>query len=59
MCQICNGTGGINIEHSWGVHFAPCPNSNCDYDREKAIQELDEEIARITKELDKLEGVAS
>lgn len=35
MC-ICNGTGGINIYHSWGVEFAPCPDTNCTFDREES-----------------------
>lgn len=33
MC-LCNGTGGINNYRSWGVEFAPCPDSNCQFDRE-------------------------
>lgn len=35
MC-ICNGTGGINIYHSWGVEFAPCPDTDCQFDRQEA-----------------------
>ncbi len=35
MC-LCNGTGGINIKKSWGIEFHPCPDSNCQFDREAA-----------------------
>lgn len=40
MCKTCNGTGGINIEHSWGIEFHPCPSTNCDYDREKEVKKM-------------------
>jgi len=49
MCNLCNGTGGLNIEHSWGIHFAPCPN--CDYDLEKAKNELQANIDRLRIEM--------
>ena len=50
MC-LCNGTGGITIQHSWGVQFEPCPDSNCDFDKKKAIQELDQAIAKLKREM--------
>lgn len=31
MC-LCNGTGGIHIEHSWGIEYHHCPDSNCEFD---------------------------
>lgn len=51
MCNLCNGTGGINIEHSWGIHFAPCPNTNCDFDEEKAWKETQEIINKLRKDM--------
>lgn len=35
MC-LCNGTGGIHIKHSWGIQFEPCPDTTCQFDKEKA-----------------------
>lgn len=32
MC-LCNGTGTINIQHSWGIIYQACPDSNCQFDR--------------------------
>ena len=34
MCA-CNGTGGIQIEYSWGIQFHPCPDTNCTFDKEE------------------------
>ena len=51
MCEMCNGTGGINLEYGWGLISAPCPNSDCDYDREKAMQEMDETIKKMRNEI--------
>lgn len=34
MCA-CNGTGGIQIEHTWGITFHPCPDTNCTFDKEE------------------------
>lgn len=45
MC-LCGGTGGIHIRESSGVLFAPCPDSNCTFDREKADREWDEWVAK-------------
>ncbi|HBF73745.1 MAG TPA: hypothetical protein DDW71_00595 [Lactobacillus sp.] len=27
-CELCNGSGRIYVETSWGVEVAPCPNCN-------------------------------
>ena len=35
MC-LCNGTGGVQIEHTWGIEFHPCPDSNCKFDRNES-----------------------
>jgi len=50
MC-LCNGTGGITIQHSWGIETQPCPDGKCDFDKEKAIQELDQAIAKLKREM--------
>ncbi len=47
MCKTCNGTGGINTEHSWGFSFHPCPDSHCDFDREKAWRETQATMERL------------
>ncbi|WP_036574801.1 hypothetical protein [Oceanobacillus picturae] len=39
MCRTCNGTGGINKEHSWGIQFTPCPNRACRRDGNEVIDE--------------------
>ncbi|MUV39446.1 hypothetical protein JNUCC1_03324 [Lentibacillus sp. JNUCC-1] len=51
MCQTCNGTGGLAIEHSWGIQFEPCPDTNCDFevdnsDLERLQAWLDEQKRR-------------
>lgn len=38
MCSLCNGSGGVNKQHSWGAEFIPCPGPSCDFDY-KAEQE--------------------
>lgn len=50
MC-LCNGTGGITIQHSWGVQFEPCPDSNCDFDRETAWQKTQVILDRLKREV--------
>lgn len=40
MC-LCNGTGGIQTVHGWGIQFDPCPDSNCEFDREKSRKEYE------------------
>lgn len=51
MCKTCNGTGGLNIEHSWGLQSFPCPDSNCDFDNEKAIREQEATIHKFKTEI--------
>lgn len=36
MCDTCKGEGGLVVRQSWGVAFIPCPDSHCDFDKEKA-----------------------
>lgn len=50
MCA-CNGTGGIQIEHSWGVQFHPCPDSNCQFDRTEHERNYNEWKQRVINEL--------
>lgn len=40
MC-LCNGAGGIKQVHSWGITYHPCPDSNCEFDREQASRDLE------------------
>lgn len=35
MC-LCNGDGGIAIERTWGIEYQPCPDTNCQFDREES-----------------------
>lgn len=49
MC-LCNGTGGINKYHDWGIKFIPCPDSNCTFDREKSWQDFLEWQERFLRE---------
>lgn len=51
MCELCEGTGGVNIIHSWGVEYLPCNHPKCDYDREHAIQETEIIIKRMKQEI--------
>lgn len=55
MC-LCNGTGKVTIEHDWGFHFATCPDTNCTFDRQAAIEKSQRKMNRILQELDQLEG---
>lgn len=55
MC-LCNGTGKVTIEHDWGFHFATCPDTNCSFDRQAAIESSQQKMNRILQELDQLEG---
>jgi len=41
MCA-CGGTGGINITHNWGITFHPCPDTNCEFDRNEADRKYEE-----------------
>jgi len=51
MCQTCNGTGGITLEHNWGLEVVPCPSSNCDFDKEAAWAETQAIIDRFRREM--------
>ena len=52
MCKTCGGSGGINIEHDWGIQFEPCPDSDCTFDQEKAQKEIFDTLDRLIKEMD-------
>ena len=41
MC-LCKGTGGIQTLYSWGVGFMPCPDTNCQFDRNEADRKYEE-----------------
>lgn len=51
MCELCEGTGGVNIIHSWGVEYLPCNHPKCDYDRKKDIQESEAIINKLKSEI--------
>jgi len=38
---LCNGTGGIHIQKSFGIEFHACPDSNCTFDKGKADREFE------------------
>ena len=50
MCA-CGGTGGIQTEHTWGITFHPCPDTNCEFDREKRKREYEEWKQRVIDKL--------
>lgn len=56
QCKTCNGTGGINIEHSWGISYHPCPDSHCNFDREKAWKETELAMKRLLESLEERES---
>lgn len=58
MC-LCNGTGQVVIDHGWGHHVAPCPDTACEYDKSASIKAFDEKAEALLAELDKLEGVTA
>lgn len=41
MC-LCNGTGGINQEIGAVITFAPCPDSDCTFDKSEADRKYEE-----------------
>lgn len=41
MC-LCKGLGGIAEQHSWGISYNPCPDSHCQFDRDKANREYEQ-----------------
>lgn len=51
MCKTCNGEGGLAVTHYWGVEFIPCPDSKCDFDKEKAQKEIFKELDRLMQEV--------
>lgn len=46
MC-LCNGTGSVGIKRDWGLEFAPCPDTNCQFDRAAADREYEVWKAKI------------
>lgn len=50
MC-LCNGSGGINKQHSWGIEFIPCPDTNCTFDRKKHRENYDRWKQRVVEKL--------
>ena len=52
VCKTCGGSGGLNIEHDWGIQFEPCPDSHCTFDQEKAQKEIFDTLDRLIKEMD-------
>lgn len=50
MCA-CNGTGGIHTEHSWGISFAPCPDTDCKHDRVGRQKQYDAWKQKVIAEL--------
>lgn len=46
---LCNGTGGIHIQKSFGIEFHACPDSNCMFDKEQADRELEAFVLRVNK----------
>lgn len=53
MC-LCNGTGRVVIEHEWGYHMAPCPDTNCTHDRVGAIERFDKWAEETLRDLDEI-----
>lgn len=41
----------MNLYHSWGVEFLPCSHPECDFDRDKAVEETDQLIERMKQEI--------
>lgn len=37
-CKLCNGSGRIYTETSWGVEIAPCPNCNQALRKQKQVE---------------------
>jgi len=48
MC-LCKGTGGINIKQSWGIEFRPCPDTDCQFDREEADRKYQAFLQRLAE----------
>lgn len=51
MCQTCHGEGGLTIQQTWGIEFAPCPDSHCDFDKEAAWEETQAKLNRLKEEM--------
>ena len=56
MC-LCNGTGGIQIGHSWGLEFKPCPDTDCQFDKDRADREYQAFLQRLAEFEDSSEAV--
>ncbi len=52
MCQTCQDTGGIVISNGWSAEFHPCPDTNCEFDNEAA---LNRSIAILKSKLERCE----
>ncbi len=50
MC-LCKGAGGIKTIGRWSIEFAPCPDSHCAFDREKARREYDQWSAELHRKI--------
>lgn len=59
MCRKCNGTGGVNTEHSWGISFDPCPNRACRRDGNEAIDEAIEILEGKLREMEEKRRISA
>lgn len=39
------------MEQSWGLQSIPCPDTNCDYDKDAATREMDATINKYRAEI--------
>jgi len=56
MC-LCNGTGSVAERHSWGVEFKSCPDTDCQFDRDRADREYQAFLQRFAEFEDSSEAV--
>lgn len=53
-CNTCNGTGGVYIDHGWGVEVHPCPSTKCREERERNreifLQQIDLKLQELARE---------
>jgi len=54
VCNTCNGTGGVYIDHGWGVEVHPCPSTKCREERERNreifLQQIDLKLQELVRE---------
>lgn len=50
MC-LCNGSGGIQKQHTWGIEFIPCPDTNCTFDNASQEQKYKAWKQRVVEQL--------